>query len=81
MQTSTVVVKSDITLSKVTLLQQLEAVVPAGLTHCLNAIAAQLAGGVVTCNDLVTGEAPALSSGMVALTEGASAPVKFTRRG
>ncbi|MDW9447211.1 hypothetical protein GOA58_05855 [Sinorhizobium meliloti] len=52
----TVAAQSSITLTKVPLLQQLEAVVDAGLTHCLNAVAAQLVDGIVTCNDLVTGE-------------------------
>lgn len=48
--------KSNITLTKVQLSQQLESIPGAGLKHYINPVAAQLANGIITCNDLVTGE-------------------------
>lgn len=47
--------KSGITLAEITLQTQLKAVQGAGITHLINAITAQSSGGVVKCNDLVTG--------------------------
>jgi hypothetical protein len=51
----TAVAKSGITLGKVDLLADLEAIVDAGIVHCLAGVTAQSSGGIVSCNDLVTG--------------------------
>lgn len=47
--------KSGITLTAVALQEQLQTIRGAGIRHLINAITAQSSGGVVKCNDLVTG--------------------------
>lgn len=51
----TPIAKSNITLAELSLQLQLKAIKGAGITHLINAVMAQTSGGVVKCNDLVTG--------------------------
>lgn len=53
----TAIAKSGITLSKVQLLADLEQIVGDGMVHCFAGVTAQSTGGVLICNDLVTGRA------------------------